>query len=51
MCEHDESLQLWRQYNNMNAALKQKLISSIGNIYIRTLQDPHTGFANVSTWE
>jgi hypothetical protein len=33
----------------VNAALKQQLISSISNIYIRTLQDRHTGFANVST--
>jgi hypothetical protein len=51
VCEHDESLQLWRQYNNVNAALKQQLISSISNIYIQTLQDRHTGFANVFTRE
>jgi hypothetical protein len=49
--EHDESLRLWRQRNNVNAALKQQLISAISNIYIRTLQDRHTGFANVSTRE
>jgi hypothetical protein len=49
--EHDESLRLWRQYNNVNAALKQQLIGSISNIYIRTLQNRHTGFANVSTRE
>jgi hypothetical protein len=39
------------QYNNVNAALKQHLISSISNIYIRTLHDRHTGFANVSIRE
>jgi hypothetical protein len=49
--EHDESLRLWHQYNNVNAGLKQQLISSISNIYICTLQDRHTGFANVSTRE
>ncbi len=47
--EHDKSLRIWRQYNNVNAALKQQLISRISNIYIRTLQDRHTGFANIST--
>jgi hypothetical protein len=31
--EHDESLRLWSQYHNVNAALKQQLISSISNIY------------------
>ncbi len=49
--EHDESLRLWRQYNNVNAALKQQLINAINNICIQTLQDRHTGFANVSTCE
>jgi hypothetical protein len=37
--------------NNVNAALKQQLINSVGNIYIHTLPDCHTGFANVSTQE
>jgi hypothetical protein len=49
--DHEENLRIWRQYNNVNAALKQQLISAISNIYIRTLQDRHTGFANVSTRE
>jgi hypothetical protein len=51
VCTHDESLCLWQQYNKINSALKQQLISCMSNSCIRTLQDCHTGFANVSTLE
>jgi hypothetical protein len=46
---HKENLRQWREYNNVDAALKQQLIHSVDPIYICTLQHRHTGFANVTT--
>jgi hypothetical protein len=31
----------------VNSALKQQLIGTVSNIYIRTLHDCHTGFVNI----
>jgi hypothetical protein len=47
--DHKESLWLWREYNHVDAALKQQLIRAVDQLYIRTLQHRHTGFANVTT--
>jgi hypothetical protein len=47
--EHKESLRIWREYNHVDAALKQQLIRAVDQLYIRTLQHRHTGFANVTT--
>jgi hypothetical protein len=49
ICNHREALRLWREYQNVDAALKQQLISAVSRIYLRTLQHRHTGFANVTT--
>jgi hypothetical protein len=46
---HREELRIWREYQNVDAALKQQLINAIAKIYLRTLQHRHTGFANVTT--
>jgi hypothetical protein len=46
--DHKESLRLWREYNNVDAALKQQIIRAVDQLYIRTLQHRHTGFANVT---
>jgi hypothetical protein len=47
--DHKESLRLWREYNHVDAALKQQLIRAVDQLYICTLQHRHTGFANVTT--
>jgi hypothetical protein len=47
--EHNKNLQIWGEYNNVNAALKQQLIKTIDNIHIRALHDRHTGFASITT--
>jgi hypothetical protein len=47
--DHTEALRLWREYKNVDAALKQQLISTVDCLYVRTLQHRHTGFANVTT--
>ena len=46
---HTENLRLWRLHTNLDKALKQQLIGSVNRMYIRTLEDQHIGFANVST--
>ncbi len=46
---HTEELRIWRLYNNVDHALKQQLIRAVTRMYIRTLEDPHIGFANVTT--
>jgi hypothetical protein len=54
---HAESLRVWRLYNNVDKALKQQLIQAVKKqliravtrMYIHTLEDPHIGFANVTT--
>jgi hypothetical protein len=46
---HKEALRLWREYQNVDAALKQQIINAVEKLYIRTLQHRHTGFANVNT--
>jgi hypothetical protein len=39
---HKESLRLWREYNHVDAALKQQLIRAVDQLYIHTLQHRHT---------
>jgi hypothetical protein len=46
---HREALRLWREYQNVHAALKQQLISAVARIYLCALQHRHTGFSNVTT--
>jgi hypothetical protein len=48
--DHKELVRLWREYNHVDGALKkQQLIRAVDQLYIRTLQHRHTGFANVTT--
>jgi hypothetical protein len=46
---HKENLRLWQLYNHVDAALKQQLVNGVHQMYIRTLENRHTGFANVTT--
>ena len=46
---HREDLRVWREYINVDAALKQQLIKAVNPLYLRTLQHRHTGFSNSTT--
>jgi hypothetical protein len=46
--DHKEALHIWREYNNVDSALKQQLINAVDRLYLRTLQHHHTGCANVT---
>ena len=49
--QHATELSLFRHYNTVNNALKQLLLTAVPDIYIRTLKNKHTAYANVSTIE
>jgi hypothetical protein len=44
---HKENLRIWTLYNNVDAALKQQLVNGVNQMYLRTLENRHTGFAAV----
>ena len=46
---HREDLRVWREYINVDAALKQQLIKAVEPLYLRTKQHRHTGFSNSTT--
>lgn len=48
---HTEDFREWREYNNVQAALKKQLINSIDPIYLRAKKDRHVGFNNISLRE
>ena len=48
VCCHTEDLHQWRKFKNVNAALKNQLLTSIDNIYVRALKDHHVGYMNQS---
>ena len=45
---HAESLREWREYTNLQQALKKQLINSLDPVYLRARKDRNTGFAKVS---
>ena len=45
---HTEDLRQWREFKNVNTALKNQLLSAIDDIYIRALKDRHVGYMNQS---
>jgi hypothetical protein len=47
--DHKEALRVWREYHNVDSALKQQLIGTVDRLYLRMLQHCHTGFANVTS--
>ena len=46
---HKEHLRLWKLYTHVDAALKQQLVNGVNQMYLRTLENRHTGFAAVTT--
>ena len=45
---HTEDLRQWREFKNVNTALKNQLLSALDDIYIRALKDSHVGYMNQS---
>ena len=45
---HTEDLRQWREFKNVNTALKNQLLSALNDIYIRALKDRHVGYMNQS---
>ena len=45
---HTEDLRQWREFKNVNTALKNQLLSALDDIYIRALKDRHVGYMNQS---
>ena len=47
--KYTDKLNTYRTYNNVQNALKQQLLASVDDIYVRTLRNVHTGYARVTT--
>ena len=45
---HTEDLCQWQEFKNVNTALKNQLLTSIDDIYIRALKDRHVSYMNQS---
>ena len=48
---HAETLREWREYTNLEQALKKQLANSMDPIYLRAVRDPYVGYANRSLRE
>jgi hypothetical protein len=48
---HSEERRVWLEYISVGKALRQQLLSAVDDIYVRSLRDRITGFANVSVWQ
>ena len=46
---HTEDLCQWREFKTVNTALKNLLLTTIDDIYVRALKDRHVGYMNQST--
>ena len=46
---HTEDLRQWREFKTVNTALKNLLLTTIDDIYVRALKDRHVGYMNQST--
>ena len=45
---HTEDLRQWRDFKNVNTALKNQLLSALDDIYVHALKDRHVGYMNES---
>jgi hypothetical protein len=48
---HTEVLREWREYSNIEQALKKQLADSMDPIYLRAVRDPYVGYNNLSLQE
>ena len=49
--QHKELLQIWKEHLNMDKALHQQLLVIFDNMYLKSLRNRMTGFANVTTMQ
>jgi hypothetical protein len=49
--QHAEERRVWLEYVNVGKALRQQLLSAVDDLYVRSLRDRITGYANVSVWQ
>ena len=47
--QHKEELRIWQEYRFTNQALKQQLLQTFDEAYVRGLRNYHTGYTNIST--
>ena len=45
---HTKDLRQWREFKNVNTTLKNQLVSTLDDIYVRALKDHHVGYMNQS---
>ena len=45
---HTKDLRQWRKFKKVNTALKNQLLSTLDDIYVRALKDRHVGYMNQS---
>ena len=45
---HTEDTRQWREFKNVSTALKNQLLSTVEDIYVRALRDRHVGYMNQS---
>ena len=46
---HDESQEVFKEYDNTGKALKKLLISAVNDILLRTIRARYVGYANITT--
>ena len=46
---HDESQEIFKEYNNTNKALKKLLIGAVDDIFLRAIQARYVGYTNITT--
>ena len=45
---HTKDLRQWREFKNINTALKNHFLSALDDIYVRALKDRYVGYMNQS---
>jgi hypothetical protein len=46
--QHAENVREWREYNNIQAALRKQLLNAVEDVYVSAIKDPLTGYNNLS---
>jgi hypothetical protein len=46
--QHAENVREWREYNNIQAALRKQLLNAVEDVYVSAIKSPLTGYNNLS---
>ena len=49
--QHTESKRAWREYHDVDKALKQQLLGAVDDVYVRTLRNRLTGYSSTTVWQ